>query len=407
LAEKAAMSDVVERILCISTYEKGQDFLRQCADMGVKPTLLTLEKHKNGDWPREALEELVTIPEGLTREQIIHTVAFMFRGRRFEVIVALDEFDQEVAAYLREHLQIAGMSVTTTGHYRDKLAMRTRALHTGFLVPEFTRVANYDELRAFMDRVPAPWLLKPRSSASAIGIRRIQDSEQLWRTLSELGDEQSHFVLERFVPGDIYHVDSIVSERQVIFSIAHKYGKPPMQVMHEGGVFTTRTVDRNSPDCQQLVLLNARLAPALGMVRGVTHAEYIRAHADGKFYFLEIAARVGGAFISDLIQASTGVNLWREWARLEIGPVRGEQYLLPPTYCEYAGSVLCLAQTAEPDTSAFDAPEIVYRMKKHHHAGVIVRSPQVGRVEELVDTYSKEFARRFLASMPAPEKPTA
>ncbi len=300
------MSEGVERILCISTYEKGQDFLRQCADMGVRPTLLTLEKHKNGDWPREVLEELVTMPEGLSREQMIHTVAFMFRGRRFDAIVALDEFDQEVAAYLREHLQIPGMGITVTSHYRDKLAMRTRALYTGFLVPDFTRVANYDELRGYMDRVPAPWLLKPRANASAIGIRKIQEPEQLWRTLDELGDEQSHFILERFVPGDIYHVDSIVSERQVVFSVAHKYGKPPMQVMHEGGVFTTRTVDRNSPECQQLALINARLAPALGMVRGVTHAEYIRAHADGRFYFLEIAARVGGAFISDLIQASTG-----------------------------------------------------------------------------------------------------
>jgi biotin carboxylase len=54
------------------------------------------------------------------------------------------------------------------------------------------------------------------------------------------------------------------------------------------------------------------------MVRGVTHAEYIRAHADGRYYFLEIAARVGGAFIADLVEVSTGVNLWREWARIEV-----------------------------------------------------------------------------------------
>jgi len=42
-----------------------------------------------------------------------------------------------------------------------------------------------------------------------------------------------------------------------------------MQVMHEGGVFTTRTVDRNSRDWGELTALNAALAPSLGMVRGV------------------------------------------------------------------------------------------------------------------------------------------
>lgn len=180
-----------------------------------------------------------------------------------------------------------------------------------------------------------------------------------------------------------------------------------MQVMHEGGVFTTRTVDRDSAEWRELTELNARLAPAQGMERGVTHAEYIRSHGDGRFYFLEIAARVGGAFIVDLVEAATGVNLWREWARIEVADLRGEPYELPQTYAEYAGSVLCLAQTAEPDTSQFAAPEIVHRMKKHHHAGLIVRSPRPERVRELVEEYSEEFARLYLATMPAPEKPTA
>ncbi|WP_058185623.1 ATP-grasp domain-containing protein [Terracidiphilus gabretensis] len=401
------MSDNADRILCISTYEKGQDFLLQCADMGVKTTLLTLEKHRDGDWPREALEELATMPEGLTKEQVTNTVCWMARGRNFNRIVALDEFDQELGAHLREHMQIAGMGITLANAFRDKLAMRTRAREAGFLVPEFTRVINYDELRGYVATVPAPWLLKPRANASAIGIRKIAEEEQLWRALDELGDEQSHFVLERFVPGEIFHVDSIISDRQIVFAAAHKYGKPPMQVMHEGGVFSTRTVDRGSSDWRELTDLNARLVPALGMVRGVTHGEYIKAHADGRFYFLEVAARVGGAFIADLVASATGVNLWREWARIEIEQLRGNPYHPPAHYAEYAGSVLCLAQTSHPDTSAFNAPEIVHRMKKHHHAGLIVRSQEPDRVEELVDTYSAEFARLFLASMPAPEKPTA
>jgi len=401
------MAKGIDRVLCISSYEKGQDFLRQCADMGARPTLLTVEKHRNGDWPRECLEELACMPEDLTREQILNTVCWMARARRFDRVVALDEFDQETAAAVREHWRLPGMNLSTTAFYRDKLAMRTGARNAGFLVPEFCRVLNYDDLRAYMGSVPGPWLLKPRAEASALGIRKIQEPEQLWRNLDELGDRQSHFLMERFVPGDIFHVDSIVSGGRVIFSVVHQYGRPPMQVMHEGGVFTTRTVDRASREGGDLTELNSRLAPALGMVDGVTHAEYIRAHADGRFYFLEIAARVGGAFIVELVQASTGVNLWREWARLEVLEMLGSPYALPPNYEEYAGSVLCLAQTAEPDTSSFNAPEIVYRMKKHHHAGLIVRSSRPERVKELLEDYGDQFARRYLATMPAPDKPTA
>ncbi|HWE84372.1 MAG TPA: ATP-grasp domain-containing protein [Terracidiphilus sp.] len=401
------MSGAAQRVLCISTYEKGQDFMRQCAAMGVKPTLLTVEKLANADWPREELEDLSLMPSDVTREQVLNTVSWMARGRRFDRVVALDEFDQETAASIREHWRMPGMNLSTTAFYRDKLAMRMGARDAGFLVPEFCRVLNYDEARQYMTRVPGPWLLKPRSEASALGIRKIHDAEQLWRALDDLGDRQSHFLMEQFVPGDIFHVDSIVSEGRVVFQCAHQYGRPPMQVMHEGGVFSTRTVDRDSTEWRELTELNARLAPALGMERGVTHAEYIRSHADGRFYFLEIAARVGGAFIVELVEAATGVNLWREWARIEVADLRGEPYELPHTYAEYAGSVLCLAQTAEPDTSHFSAPEIVHRMKKHHHAGLIVRSPRPQRVRELVEEYSEEFARLYLATMPAPEKPTA
>jgi biotin carboxylase len=394
------MGDTSERFLCLASFEKGHDFLRQCAEMGVKPTLLTLDSLRDAEWPRESLEELVTMPTGLTREQLLNTVSYMARGRRFDRIVALDEFDLEPAAQVREHMCIPGMGTTTSAFYRDKLAMRTGAKSFGFLVPEFCRVLNYDDLREYMDRVPPPWLLKPRSEASSVGIRKIEQPEQLWRALDELGDRQSHYLLEQFVPGDIYHVDSILGERKVLLSVVHQYGRPPMQVMHEGGVFTTRTVDRSSYDWHELTEMNASLAPSLGMVRGVTHAEYIRAHADGRYYFLEIAARVGGAFIADLVDVSTGVNLWREWAKLEVSHLRGKAYAPPTPRSDYAGSVLCLANTANPDTSAFNDPEIVLRIKKDHHAGLIVRSEDPARVQQLLEQYSAEFARLFLASMP-------
>ncbi|MBV8674130.1 MAG: ATP-grasp domain-containing protein [Acidobacteriaceae bacterium] len=395
-----------EWILCFTTYEKGQAFMRQCAQMGCRVLLLTLEKHRQAEWPHEALEEIVYMPEGLTLEQITNTVTYLARSRKFERLVALDEFDMETIASLREHMRVPGMGRTTTSHFRDKLAMRFEAARAGTLVPDFAPILNYDDLRAYMDSVPAPWVLKPRAEASAIGIRKIHQAEQLWRSLDELGDRQSYYVLERFVPGEIFHVDSITADREVVFTAVSQYGKPPMQVMHEGGVFTTRVIDRTSAEARELTGINARLIPSMGLVRGITHAEYIRG-ADGRFYFLEVAARVGGAFIADVVEHATGLNLWAEWARIEVSAMRGIPYRLPPTRTEHAGSVLCLAKTSEPDTSMFSEPEIVYRMKKHHHAGLIVRSTDPERVRLLLADYAERFAREYLAVAPPPLKPTA
>ena len=400
------MTKSTECFLCIASYEKGQPYLRQLAALGVRPVLLTVEKLAHADWPREILEELVTMPGGMTQEQIRNTVAWMARSRHFDRITPLDEFDLEIAAYLREFLRMPGMGTSATAFYRDKLAMRVAARDAGFLVPRFTRVLNYDDLRDYMSAVPAPWLLKPRAEASALGIRRIQQPEQLWRALDELGDRQSSFLMEEFVSGDIFHVDSILSHGRVVFSAAHRYGRPPLQLMQQGGVFTTCTVDRDSEEWRELTGINARLAPALGMRSGVTHAEYIRSHADGRFYFLEIAARVGGAFIADLVEQATGINLWREWARLDVAEMRGEPYVLPPVREEYAGSALCLAREADPDLSGFTDPEIAIRVRKDHHAGLLVRSDSAARVQELVEQYAVQFSEQFLATLPPPERPT-
>ena len=395
------------RIFCISTYEKGQAFLQECAALGCRVVLLTVDKLRNADWPKSILEDFHTMPAELTLEQVTNTVTYLARSKRFDRIVALDEFDMETVAHLREHLRIPGMSRTLTAHFRDKLVMREQAQQAGALVPDFTRVLVHSELHDWMQRVPAPWVLKPRSEASAIGIKKMHSPDDVWRTLEQLGDRQSFYLLERFVPGDIFHADSIVSEGHVVFASVSGYGKPPMQVMHEGGVFTTRILPRESDEARQLTALNAQLMPAMGMVHGVNHAEYIRGREDGRFYFLEAAARVGGAFIADVVELATGVNLWREWARIEVANLRGESYRAPELHALYAGSVLCLAKTADPDTAIFSAPEIVLRLKKHHHAGLIVRSGDPERVRVLLEEYAQRFANEYLATAPVPDKPTA
>jgi biotin carboxylase len=392
-------------ILCLTSYEKGQEFMRACKEEGCRVLLVTVEKFREGDWPREAIEEIFVTPAEIPLQDLTYAVSYIARSRPIDRIVALDEFDMENAAALREHLRVPGMGLTTMRYFRDKLAMRGRAKEAGIPVPDFIHVLNYDALREFMERVKPPWLLKPRSQASGIGMKKIEEASQLWPWLDQLGDQQSFYLLEQFVPGDVYHVDSIVAERKVVFAEAHAYGKPPFEVAHHGGVFTTRTLPRTGVEAKSLLKLNRELIEALGLVRGVTHAEFLRAHDGGKFYFIEIAARVGGAYISDVVETATGVNLWREWARIEVGGGK-RPYVLPKTRREYSGVILSLARQEWPDTSAYTDPEIAMRVKKYHHAGFVLKSPKADRVKELLDSYMLRFKDDFMASQPVPDKPT-
>ncbi|HSB09357.1 MAG TPA: ATP-grasp domain-containing protein [Blastocatellia bacterium] len=392
-------------VLCLASYFKGEAFLRQCRREGCRVLLITVEKLRPEDWPREAIDDIFYMPDGYSRDDIIKGVSYLARTQIIDRIVPLDEYDQETAAQLREHLRIPGMGDTTARYFRDKLAMRVKARSEDILVPDFVHVLNYDRLREFMSRVVPPWVLKPRSEAASMGIKKLNRPDELWPLLEALGDRQSFYVLEQYLPGDIYHVDSIVSELEVLFAVPHKYGRPPMDVS-QGGIFTTRKIPRDSEDARALDALNRKVICALGLVRGVTHTEFIKASSDGRFYFLETAARVGGANIAEAVEASTGLNLWAEWARIEIAGEDGS-YELPKPRDDYAGVIISLARQEHPDTSAYTDPEIVYRLNKPHHAGLVVASFDAGRVKELLEAYTERFYEDFYAMQPPLEKPTS
>jgi len=193
-----------------------------------------------------------------------------------------------------------------------------------------------------------------------------------------------------------------VLDGEVKFAIASSYGRPPMEVAHQGDVFTTRILERDSAIAADLAKCNAQVLPALGLERGVSHTEFIKGREDGRIYFLETSARVGGAHIVELVEAASGLNLWAEWAKLELNP----DYAVPTPREDYAGLLVSLAKQQHPDTSGYTESEIVWRMDKEHHVGLIVRSPKAQRVKELLASYIDRVKQDFWAYVPPQEKPT-
>lgn len=395
-------------IVCLATYFKGTDFIRECKSRGCQVVLITKEKMLGEDWPRDSLDDLIALPNDAKLDLFIHLMSLLGRQTRIDRVVALEEFDVITAARIRDHFCLPGMSSATARLFRDKWAMSMKAREAGVNVPAFVPLLNYDEIRDFMARVPPPWIVKPRSDVSAIGIRKVNQASDIWQAIDDLDSRErlrersAHYLLAQFVAGEVFHVDSLVSNGRVIFAGANQYGRPPMEVAHGGGAYISHTIARASDDEKALLAANRKLVKALGLEQGAAHAEFIKSAADGKFYFLEIAARVGGAYIADVLEAASGVNLWREWARMEVSP--GPSRRITPSRKDYAGIVLSLARQEYPDTSAYDDPEIAYRVKKRHHVGLIVRSAKLERVQLLLDEYSMRFATDFSATLPPLER---
>ena len=399
-----------KHIICIASEFKGNEFLEECQNSGWHVTLLTREDLSYADWSWTSLNEMRTVDPTAQEEDYLREIINIAVHQPVDHVVGLDEFDVLPAARAREYLQIfKGMSRSHALRFRDKLTMRSIAQDNGVLCPEFIGVFNTEAVNEYLDRVPAPWIVKPRTEVSAFGIRKCDTRDEVWTVLNELEnreswrDHPSKFLIERFIEGNVYHVDSVLNDGKVIAAGVSEYGTTPFKVVHGGGVFTTSIMDYKSKDRKELEKLNKMLLLALRHEQGVAHAEFLKSEEDGKFYLVEVACRVGGAYIANVLENACGFNLWREWGKLE-SSTKENPYKAPKLRKEYAGIALALAKEDEPDTSHYTDSEIVYRVNKPKHVGLIFRSPDRKRLDELLTTYNDRITEDFLEIAPVKER---
>lgn len=396
-------------IVCIASEHKGNEFLEEAQNAGWHVTLVTRKKLLDEPWQWTAINDVKTVEDNPSLDDYIRAVTNIAGARSIDRVVGLDEFDVMTAARAREHLQLGGMTSSHALRFRDKLSMRNIAASAGIACPEFTGVFNQQQIADYLERVPDPWIVKPRYEVSAFGIRKCETKESVWQVLNDLDarnnwrDHPSQFVLEKFIAGNVFHVDSIVDKGKVLTCGVSQYGTPPFSVTHYGGVFTTSIVPYRSKERKELESLNKALLGAFKYEQGVSHAEFLQSSEDGKFYLLEVACRVGGAYIANVLEHACNFNLWREWAKLETA-TKENPYKLPKLRKDFAGVALALANQDHPDTSQYSDPEIVYRVSKAKHVGIIFYSKKQQRLEELLSVYSERITNDFLAVAPAKER---
>ncbi len=395
-------------ILCIASFFKGEEFMRAAKRAGATVYLITSKKLENRAWPWESIDDTFYMnddgEDNWNMEHVVGGLAHIMRNRNIDRIVSLDDFDVEKGAYLRENFRIPGMGQTTARYFRDKLAMRIQAQDAGINVPAFSSLFNDEKINAYIARTSAPWLIKPRGEASATGIKKAHSGHELWEIIHSLGEKRHQYLVEQFRPGDVYHVDALSLDKKLIFTRVSRYLATPMEVAHGGGVFRSMTVEFGSKDDKALQKMNDQVMKAFGMNYSASHTEFIKCKEDGKFYFLETASRVGGANLAEMVEASSGINLWREWANIEIAVARGEDYTLPPVRNDYSGIIVSLSRFQHPDNSSFTDHEIVWRMNKEYHIGLIVQDKKQENVLALLDKYAERVRNEFHASMPIQDK---
>jgi len=194
-----------------------------------------------------------------------------------------------------------------------KLHMKEKLREGGVNVPAFSRIAQLEDLQAFIAKVGFPVVIKPVDNSGARGVQRLTGAMDIGAAFAytkgfAYGGE---VIAEKFIPGLQISTEGLFCEGRFHCTgfADRNYTRLDDAVpfmVEDGGDIPTVLSDT------QKKLVEAefeKAARALGIDWGPAKGDMIFAE-DGKPYVIEIAARLsGGNFCYDKVPWSTGVDI--------------------------------------------------------------------------------------------------
>jgi hypothetical protein len=225
---------------------------------------------------------------------------------KIEAIIALDEFDVGRAGMLRTYLGIDGQTSHSAKQFRDKLIMKDILSNNEITVTPYSEVSNLFDILGFIEMHDFPIVLKPRSMAGSIGVKIINNSFELKNFLAN--GVPSNFMIEKFVDGEMYHIDGLIINKEVKIIFPSKYRTDCIDWSKGGFTASYMLEEENklyTPLCSFVkTSLNKMSLPEYSPF----HAEVFVSN-NGNFTFNEVGSRVPGGRSNYEFLQGTGLNL--------------------------------------------------------------------------------------------------
>jgi biotin carboxylase len=262
------------------------------------------------------LTDYLQVPAIMDEDDVIARVHAWLRGRNVDRVLANWEPLVIVAARLRERFGLPGMSVDTVRGFRDKQLMKERVAAAGLRVPRSQRVRTIQDAWAALEITGYPSIIKPISGAGSADTYKVESANDMERVLPHMR-HITEASCEEFIEGEEYTYDTACIAGAPAYESVTQYlpNALEMRSLEWVSPIMLSVRDLQQPHVTAGIELGRKVLGALGMGDGMTHMEWFR-KPDGEVVFGEIACRPGGACVVDLINYTSDIDMFREWARV-------------------------------------------------------------------------------------------
>lgn len=316
----------------IAPYEKWLQ------DLGEDLILLTAVDYEN-DFNPDDYAYFESFPNYNYNANVELRAIKLYEKYKYRAVIGLSERDVLRAAYLRQRFGLEGQHLESAWNFRNKIKMKDLAISHHLPCPIYRNMENSFDLLEFVEEHGLPIVLKPIDSAGSVGTTVIETYAELEMFLAQ--GIPANWEVEKFVSGDLYHVDGFIYNGEIIFTAASKYIESCLS-FHEEGKFTgSFLLDQSSELAKRL---SDRTAEHIRIMAPPKHAPF---HAeffhtpDDQIILCEIASRTGGGRLNNQIDLAYGINLNKSWIYAQLGlplnlPTGGRTEVKPHTFAGHA-----------------------------------------------------------------------
>ncbi len=266
------------------------------------------------DLVKKSLSEYVQVHSLWDSGAVIAELHEKLRGKTLDRIECLWEPGIMLAAELRRHFGVAGLSVEQAHRFRDKEAMKLALDAAGIRTPRHVAVDSIAACWEAAERIGFPIILKPIAGAGSADTYRVESADELRAVLPRLRHVPLISV-EEFIDGEEYTFDTITIDGEIAYHNVAWYRPRPLIARSNEWISPQVIALRDVDDAQLAggIAMGFDVIKALEFDTGFTHMEWYR-KADGEVVFGEIGGRPPGAFQVDQMKYACDFDVFRAWA---------------------------------------------------------------------------------------------